>query len=152
MKTFELRKIVVVGCRFDAPDGAPLLDSDGLPVSPLRHPMIFRVAFWIPQLPPYQRRGIRKNPNPPPRDALQDPLEGYTIVNDVLGFELTALNDGAILEEVYDFNYSKQPSVEQLRKDLMPIWEKRTFETLGSLPNRPPIDKDIKPSVEFTAI
>ena len=150
-KVVEFRKIVVVGCRFDAPDGAPLLDRDGLPASPLEYPVVLRVAMWIPQKQPFQRRGIRKNPSPPSRNELQDPLEGYTIVNDALGFELQALNDGALLEEVYDFNYPKQPSVEQLRKDLMPIWEKRTLETLGVV-NAPPVDKIPNPTLEFVAV
>lgn len=54
----ELRKIVVVGYSYDAPEGAPVLDRDGLPLAAVRCPVRMRIAFWVPQPAPYQRRDV----------------------------------------------------------------------------------------------
>jgi hypothetical protein len=152
MNPFEFRKTILIGLAFAAPDLPPLIGADGLPLTPIPGQVVVRVAFWIPQAQPYQRRGVRIHPNATVSDRLSDPLEGCTLVWDTKPFELQAMRDGALVEEIYDFQYPQQPTIEQLRNDVHPIWEKRTLETLGYLPNGAPIDRDPKLGVIFTAV
>lgn len=134
MNTLELRKIVVVGYRFDCPDGAPLLGADGLPIDPRKHPIKIRVAFWVPAKPPFQR------------------CAGATAVIDARTFEVQALRDGAMEEVVEEFTFPEQPSVEEMRRRLMPVWEGLTVESLGIVPNGAPQDHKPKPVIQFTAV
>ena len=153
MNPLELRKIIGVGVRYIRKDGGIVLHGpDGEPLLPDDLPRTWRVVFWIPQKPPFQRRGVEVNPNPPPPGEFQHPLEGYTLVHDVRPFELEALRAGAIREEVIDFNYDKRQPFEQLRKDFLPHWEKLTLEALGYLPNEPPKDLSRKFEVLFTPV
>lgn len=132
MSPLELRKIVVIGIAFVAPDGAPLLDGDGLPADPLKHPVKIRVAFWVPQKQPFQR------------------CSGATSVAvGALPFEVQALKDGAIVEQVQDFAFPRQPSIEEMRRALMPHWERLTLASLGVVPNAPKVDKAPKLGVLF---
>lgn len=131
MNPLELRKIVIVAYAFDAPDGAPVLDAQGLPLAPVECPVKFRVAFWVPAKQPFQR------------------CDGATVVGDARPFEIQALKDGAIVEELQDFTFPRQPTMPELVKHLMPHWEKRTVSRLGVLPNAPPVDTDPKPRIEW---
>lgn len=152
MNPLELRKTILVGLQFASSETPPLIDPDGLPVVPIAGNVVARVVLWVPQKAPYQRRGVAVSPGADVRDKLCDPLEGFTLVHDVRPFELQALKDGAIAEEVYDFQYPRQPTIAELRSDVHPAWEKRTLETIGYLPNRPPIDNDPKLGVLFTSV
>lgn len=134
MNPLELRKIILIGYRFDCPDGAPLLDRDGLPIDPRKHPVKMRVAFWIPTKPPYQRGS------------------GYTQVIEARPFEIQALKDGAIEEHVQEFTFEEQPSLDVMRARLMPVWEALTVESLGVLPNAAPVDLKPKLAVQFSAL
>ena len=133
MNTLELRKIVLIGCRFDCPEGAPLLDRDGLPADPRKHPVILRIVFWIPAKQPHRR------------------CAGTTEVINALPFEVQALRDGAIVEHVQDFEFPEQPSVAEMRRRLMPVWEGLTLEALGFVPNGAPLDDKPKLAMQFTA-
>lgn len=134
MNPLELRKIIVIGMRADCPEGAPLLDRDGLPATALKTAVVIRVAFWIPAKRPYQR------------------CAGDTQTICARPFELQALKDGAIEEVVEDFAFPEQPSVDEMRRRLMPVWEGLTAERLGVLPNGAPEDHKPKLAIQFTAV
>lgn len=134
MNPLELRKIIVVGTRFDCPDGAPLLGADGLPASPLKHPIKMRVVFWVPVKPPFQRG------------------DGRTQTICARPFEIQALKDGAIEEVVEDFTFPEQPSIEEMRRRLMPVWEGLAVDSLGVLPNGAPRDDKPNLAVQFAAV
>lgn len=53
------RRIVLVGMSFDAPEGAPMLHPDGVPMRLVECPVVTRIAFWVPQRAPYRRRPVR---------------------------------------------------------------------------------------------
>jgi hypothetical protein len=74
------------------------------------------------------------------------------LVASPLQFELDALRDGAIEEQVQDFTFPRQPSVEEMRLHLMPHWERRTLASLGYLPNRPLEDHKPKPVIIYESI
>ena len=179
----EFRKILVVGYTFDTPEGAPLLDGDGLPLAPVQHPIRFRVAFWIPQAPPFRRRDVgtyrallasivaargpiveatrlsdekltlldymAKYGLSDTTTLMESTPPGYTLVADATEDELEALCAGVIVEQIQDFTFPRQPSAEELRKHLLPHWERRTLDALGHLPNRPRLDNNPKPFLEF---
>lgn len=84
--------------------------------------------------------------------AISHQLEGYTLVAGAMPHELEALRAGAIVEQVQDFTFDRQPSMEELRRHLMPHWEQRTLASLGELPNAAPVDNDPKPTLLFEAI
>lgn len=134
MNPLELRKVVLVGLVFDAPDGAPLLDSQGYPVKPVEHPTRITCALWVPQPQPF-RRGPRES-----------------CVVAIRDFELDALADGAIKEEVVEVRCDRMPHDYELAGLFMPIWEELTVKALGFLPNQPPQDGDPKPVVQFAAV
>lgn len=153
MNPIEFRKVILVGLQYARPHGPYLSGPDGLPLRPIEGSVVARIVFWVPQKPPYQRRGITPvHLDPTPKERLQDPLEGYTLVANVFPHELQALRDGALVEEVYDFQYPRKPSNEQLRKDTTPIWEKRCRETLGFVPNGAPLDDDPRFTILFTGV
>jgi hypothetical protein len=124
---FELRKVIIVGCRFDAPDGAPMLDRDGLPLKMQQCPMHFQVAFWVPA-----KRGAYVR------------TDGATKVVDARPFEVAALRDGAIVEQVIEVTFDRQPTQAELRHCLVPIWEELTVQRGGYI-NGVPLDNDPKP-------
>ncbi|HEX5864894.1 MAG TPA: hypothetical protein VF014_11690 [Casimicrobiaceae bacterium] len=133
MNVLELRKIIIVGFSVDAPDGPPLLGPNGLPiVLAAEYPVKLRVAFWIPMPAPHKRS------------------EGKSEVIDPRAFELQALRDGAIEEHVQEFDFPKQPSLDEARARLMPVWEGLTAHSLGILPNGAPQDRGTKPVIQFT--
>jgi hypothetical protein len=132
MNPLTLRKLILIG--IESTGTAPLLNSQGMPATPLDRPVKMRIAMWIPQPTPFQR------------------CEGTTAVPGAMPHELQALRDGAIVEEIFDFNYPKQPTLDTLRRELLPIWEKRTLEVLGFVPNDAPIDRDPKPEIRFSAV
>ena len=134
MNPLELRKVVLVGLVFDAPDGAPLLDAQGYPVKPVEHPTRITCALWVPQRPPFQRG---------PRESC---------VLEIRDFELDALAAGAIKEEVAEVRCDRMPHDYELAGLFLPIWEERTLLALGYLPNKPPQDDDPKPTVMFEAV
>jgi len=83
--------------------------------------------------------------------GLREKPAGYTLVADARPFELQALRDGAIEEQIQDFTFPRQPSLDELRAHLMPHWEQRTLASLGYLPSRPPQDHDPKPLLQFAS-
>lgn len=134
MNTLELRKIIVIGMRADCPEGAPLVDRDGLPASPMKTACVMRVAFWVPMKPPFQR------------------CAGGSEVINAYPHELQAIKDGAIEEVVTELNFEEQPSLDEMRRRLMPVWEGLTVESLGVLPNGAPEDHKPKLAMQFTAV
>lgn len=134
MNPLEIRKIVQVGYRFDRPETAPVLDARGLPVTAVETPYTVTIAFWIPAKKPYAR------------------CAGDSKVIDMYPHERQALKDGAIFEHVQDFTFPRQPSIEELRRAFMPVWEALTLDSLGYLPNAPPQDHSGKTSIQFTPI
>src|ERR1700744_1081666 len=114
MNPLELRKIIGIGS--DAPAESALLGRDGMPLRPLKRPVTLRVAFWIPMPPPYQRTA------------------GESQVLEAMPFEIQALQDGAIEEHVQDFPFPEQPSLDEMRRRLMPVWEGLTAANLGAAP------------------
>jgi len=173
----ELRKIVVVGYSLDAPDGAPLLDGEGMPVRRHEHPVLMRVAFWVPQAAPFRRRPMRTTLEylrSCPDEAAGKPLElvgsftaldyahlmrepasvtrDYTLVLDASPFELQALRDGRIEEQIADFTFSRQPEHHERRALLLPHWERRTVLSLGVLPNALPLATKANPGFMLTPI
>lgn len=135
MNVCELRKIILIGMRFDlGEDGQPLLDGDGLPYKPVDHPVEMRFAFWIPAAAPHQR------------------CAGTTETICARPFELQALKDGAIVEHCQWFKFPKQPDVEEMRRRMMPVWEGLTADALGFLPNDAPLDLKPKFAIQFTAV
>lgn len=133
MNPLELRKIIVIGS--DAPADFTVLAANGLPASALKRPVTLRVAFWLPKPKPYQRTAA-----------------GTTQVLDARPFEIQALKDGAIEEHVQDFTFPEQPSLDEMRRRLMPVWEGLTVESLGVLPNGAPEDHAPKLKIQFTAV
>jgi hypothetical protein len=123
----ELRKVLIVGCRFDAPDGAPMLDKDGLPLGLLDCPMHYQIAFWIPA----------------PRGKFKR-TDGATKAKGAYPWEVQALRDGAIVEQVIEVTFDRQPTPDEMRRCLVPIWEELTVQRGGYI-NGVPIDKDPKP-------
>jgi hypothetical protein len=77
---------------------------------------------------------------------------GYTLVAAPLAFELQALRDGAIAEQIQDFTFPRQPSIDEMRAHLMPHWERRTLASLGYLPNQAPQDRATKPVIQFESV
>jgi hypothetical protein len=132
MNPLELRKVIVVGA--SAAGSVALVDRDGLPADPLKSPMVLRVAFWVPARPPHRR------------------CAGATEVIDAKPFELQALKDGAIVEQVHELEFPEQPTVDEMRRRLMPVWEGLTVDSLGVLPNGAPEDHATKPFIQFTAV
>lgn len=84
--------------------------------------------------------------------ALSEPPSGYTLVAEPFPFELQALRDGAIAEQIQDFTFPRQPSLEEMRAHLMPHWERRTLASLGYLPNAAPQDHTTKPVIQFESV
>ena len=132
MNPLELRKIVLIGFNVDAPDGPPLLGADGLPALLQPGEMTMRVAFWIPMPRPFKRS------------------PGKSEVIDARSFELQALRDGAIEEHVQEFIFEKQPTLEEARARLMPVWEGLTAQSLGQRPNGVPVDRSGRLSLQFS--
>ncbi len=168
MEVSSLRKLVLVGYAFDAPTGAPLLNSDGMPHAPLDCPVRMRIAFWIPQKEPFRarpvasydsflRRLVKEHMEMTPaalsetyatlteyahRFKLDErvmtdatPPLGYTMVADANDRELQALRDGAIEEQLQDFTFTRQPTMNELRDATRPHWELRTLRATGAVPN-----------------
>jgi hypothetical protein len=127
MNTLELRKIVQVGSS-EGPIAA--LVGSANPGGPVT----LRFAFWLPARRPYQR------------------CAGDTVVPNVFDFEAQALRDGAIVEHVQEFTFPEQPSLDEMRRRLVPVWEGLTVDSLGVLPNGAPQDNKPKLAVQFTAI
>ncbi len=136
MDPIAFRKIIVTGMRFDEPDGAPLLDADGLPVDPRLHPVVMQVTFWVPMPIPFGRGA------------------GGSIVQDAKLFELQGLADGVIGEQVFEFNFPKQPSLESLRDQMGKFWDRLCAESLAlaSPLINVPRDNNPKPSIVFGAV
>jgi hypothetical protein len=130
----ELRKIIQVGYRFENPDSPPVLDAQGLPATPVTQPYTATIAFWIPGKAPFQR------------------CAGETKVFEAREFERQALRDGAIVEHLQEFTFPVQPSVEEMRRRLMPVWEALTQDRLGFVPNQAPVDLKPKLAMQFTAV
>lgn len=187
-KSLELRKILLIGYAFDAPDGAVMLHGDGLPMRPVECPIRLRIAFWVPQPEPFRRRDVGtfqdylkhvvrernvaagvfvdldKEPSATvaeyiQRHALHDhlmstgeQLHSYTLVASPTAYELQALRDGVIAEQIQDCTFPKQPTMEQLRAALMPHWEQRTVASLGYLPNGAPQDHKPKPVIIYESV
>lgn len=78
--------------------------------------------------------------------SLRSAPNGYTLVGDATRAELAALRAGAIEEQIQDYTFDRMPTLEQLRRTLLPHWEMRTQASLGFLPNRPPVDLNAKPA------
>lgn len=153
MHLLEFRKIIKVGLRFGVPDGTvPVLAATGEPAGDVHGAVAVRIVFWVPQKQPHQRRGVRVavNDSPPLPGEFRHPLDGRTLVHDVMPFELDALTAGALVEHVFDFNYPHNPTNETLRRDLMPHWERLTMASLGYAPNSAPHALE-RSSVIFTA-
>lgn len=124
-QALKFRKIVMVGLMPDLPD-VNLRDAKGVPlVLPAVFPVKVRAAFWIPQRPPYRRS------------------EGRTEVADVKPFEREALRAGVLAEEVHEFQFPEMPSVEEIRRRLLPVWEGLVRATVGALRDVP---IDLKPN------
>jgi hypothetical protein len=58
LNPLELRKIIGVGYALDAPEGAPMLYPNGMPMRLDEAPVRMRFVFWVPQPPPYRRRPV----------------------------------------------------------------------------------------------
>jgi hypothetical protein len=134
VKTLEFRKIIQVGYRFAKPVCPPVLDAKGLPSTPVEQEYIASIVFWIPAKPPYQR------------------CDGKTVVFDPRPHEVQALRDGALLEHAQDFTFPRQPTVDEMARRLMPVWEALTKDSLGFLPNGAPEDHTTKSTIQFTAV
>lgn len=136
MDPIAFRKIIITGMRFDAPEGAPLLDAQGLPANPLEYPIVMQITFWVPKPQPYQR------------------CEGASIVRDAKPFELQGLRDGAIEEQVFEFNFPKQPSLLELKAQMDPFWDRLCAESLAlaSPLINTPRDNDPKPAIIFESV
>ncbi|HKY40763.1 MAG TPA: hypothetical protein VJN18_32735 [Polyangiaceae bacterium] len=83
---------------------------------------------------------------------LADAPHAFTLVADPRPFELEALRDGAIVEQVQDFTFPRWPSLEEQRRLLMPHWEQRTLASLGYLPHRAPEDHQPKPTIIYESV
>ncbi len=187
-KSLEIRKILIVGYAFDAPEGAVMLHGDGLPMRPVECPIRMRIAFWVPQPEPFQRREVgtfqdylkhvvrernaaagvfvdldSEQPSTASEYAKRhhldehlltttDHLHAFTFVASPTPYELQALRDGVIVEQIQDCTFARQPSVPELRKLLMPHWEQRVVASLGYLPNRAPEDHAPKPTIIYESI
>lgn len=60
---------------------------------------------------------------------------GFTMVVDARDFELAALRDGAIVEQIQDFTFERMPNADEIKAAMLPHWDMRTLESLGYLPN-----------------
>lgn len=188
-KKHEFRKILIVGYAFDAPDGAVMLHADGLPMRPVGCPIRIRIAFWVPQREPFQRRAVgtfdeylrhivrerqaaaglapaltdedakltsaayvRKHGLHEHLMQTAEQLHAYTMVAAPTMYELQALRDGVIVEQVQDFTFPRQPSLPDLRRLLWPHWEQRVHAAIGSVPLLPPKDFAPKPTILYTPV
>jgi hypothetical protein len=131
MNPLELRKIILVGSS-EGPIAALAWTATGA-AGVAGHPVTLRIAFWLPAPRPYKR------------------CAGSTEVPSPFDFEVQALKDGAIIEHVQEFEFPEQPSFEEMRRRLMPVWEGLTVESLGVLPNGAPEDHAPKFQIQFTA-
>lgn len=132
MNPLELRKIILIGYSVDA--DAPVLNRDGLPATLLERPMRIRFAFWVPAPRPYKR------------------CAGHTETIGARPLELQALRDGAIEESIHEFDFPAQPSLDEMRRRLMPVWEALALDSLGFVPNGAPQDRKPKLTLQFTAV
>jgi hypothetical protein len=188
-KKHEFRKILIVGYAYDAPTGAKMVHANGMPMRPVECPIRFRIAFWVPQPEPFQRRAVgtfdeylrhvvkqrraacgvatllddsaakvstaeymRRHQLDDHLMQTTEQLHAFTMVAAATPQELQALRDGVLEEQVQDFTFPRQPSLEQMRSLLMPHWEQRVNAALGHVPNQAPIDLKPKPTLIYTPV
>lgn len=88
-------------------------------------------AFWLPAKTP--RR-----------------CAGESHVTGVLPFEREALAAGLITEWCHEFEFPFQPTTDQLRAGLLPIWEALVSHELGMPPLHAPVDRSERVALEFS--
>ncbi len=134
MNPLELRKILLIGYRFDFDGNKPLLDARGMPTEPVSSKWWGTFAFWIPARSPFQR------------------CDGETKATQALPHERQALRDGAIIEHVQEFEFAQQPGFEEMRARMMAVWEVLTEQELGFVPNAAPRDSSERLVIQYAPV
>lgn len=134
MNPLELRKIIQIGYRFDKPNEAVLLASNGRNVVPVTTRYWGTFAFWLPAPKPFQR------------------CAGETKVVGAFKHELEALRDGAIIEHVQEFEFEQEPTMPELARVLMKVWEGLAADSLGVPISNVPIDTTTRPTIVITDV
>lgn len=136
MNPLELRKIVQIGYRFEQPVGAApvILGGDGRNLEPAQQRYWGTYAFWLPAPKPFQR------------------CAGETKVVGAFKHELEALRDGAIVEHVQEFEFESEPTIPEMARRLLPVWEALATENLGVPISNVPIDTTTRPTIVLTDV